>query len=181
MIDPPSTIIFLAGSKSRVKILNRGLLKTERPRFKFRVFVMNATKAKAASFDFSVVEKCPTGIGGLDEITLGGLPKGRPTLLCGSAGCGKTLFAMTFLYNGAVDYDEPGVFIAFEERPQELIKNVGSLRFDLQTLIDQKRLAIDYVHIDPSQIDEAGDYDLEGLFLRLGYAIDFSWRQARRH
>jgi circadian clock protein KaiC len=79
---------------------------------------------------------------------------------------------MTFLYNGAVDYDEPGVFIAFEEQPEELIKNVGSLRYDLQKLIDQKKLAIDYVHIDPSQIDEAGDYDLEGLFLRLGFAID---------
>ena len=144
----------------------------ERPRLKFCVFFMNATKARAASPGFSVVEKCPTGIGGLDEITLGGLPKGRPTLLCGSAGCGKTLFAMTFLYNGAVDYDEPGVFIAFEEQPEELIKNVGSLRYDLQKLIDQKKLAIDYVHIDPSQIDEAGDYDLEGLFLRLGFAID---------
>ncbi len=79
---------------------------------------------------------------------------------------------MTFLYKGAVDYDEPGVFIAFEERPQELIKNVGSLNYDLQKLIDQKKLALDYVHIDPSQIDEAGDYDLEGLFLRLGFAID---------
>ena len=92
--------------------------------------------------------------------------------MCGSAGCGKTLFAMTFLYNGAVEYGEPGVFIAFEERPEELIKNVGSLNYDLQKLIDQKKLAIDYVHIDPSQIDEAGDYDLEGLFLRLGFAID---------
>jgi circadian clock protein KaiC len=133
---------------------------------------MNSTKARAASLAVPVVEKCPTGIAGLDEITLGGLPKGRPTLLCGSAGCGKTLFALTFLYNGAADFDEPGVFIAFEERPEELIKNVGSLSYDLQKLIDQKKLALDYVHIDPSQIDEAGDYDLEGLFLRLGFAID---------
>ena len=133
---------------------------------------MNSTKARVGSPGFSVVEKCPTGIGGLDEITLGGLPKGRPTLLCGSAGCGKTLFAMTFLYNGAVEYAEPGVFIAFEEQPEELIKNVGSLKYDLQKLIDQKKLAIDYVHIDPSQIDEAGDYDLEGLFLQLGFAIN---------
>jgi circadian clock protein KaiC len=133
---------------------------------------MSTIKAKAASLPFPAVEKCPTGIAGLDEITLGGLPKGRPTLLCGSAGCGKTLFAMTFLYNGVVEYDEPGVFIAFEERPEELIKNVGSLKYDLQKLIDEKKLAIDYVHIDPNQIDEVGDYDLEGLFLRLGFAID---------
>ena len=111
---------------------------------------MNSSNTKAGSPGISAVEKCPTGIGGLDEITLGGLPKGRPTLLCGSAGCGKTLFAMTFLYNGAVEYDEPGVFIAFEERPEELIKNVGSLNYDLGKLIDQKKLAIDYVHIDPS-------------------------------
>jgi circadian clock protein KaiC len=136
------------------------------------VLFMNSTKARAAALAIPAVEKCPTGIAGLDEITLGGLPKGRPTLLCGSAGCGKTLLAMTFLYNGAVNYDEPGVFIAFEERTEELIKNVGSLNYDLQKLIDQKKLALDYVHIDPSQIAEAGDYDLEGLFLRLGFAID---------
>ena len=139
---------------------------------RFRVFCMTSTKTRPAHSSLSVVEKSPTGIGGLDEITLGGLPKGRPTLLCGSAGCGKTLFAITFLYKGAIEYDEPGVFIAFEERPEELIKNVGSLKYDLQKLIDQKKLAIDYVHIDPSQIDEAGDYDLEGLFLRLGFAIN---------
>jgi circadian clock protein KaiC len=129
-------------------------------------------KGRPNTLALPVIEKSPTGIGGLDDITFGGLPKGRPTLLCGSAGCGKTLFAMTFLYNGAVEYDEPGVFIAFEERPEELIKNVGSLRYDVQKLIDKKKLAIDYVHIDPGQIDEAGDYDLEGLFLRLGFAID---------
>src|SRR5436190_24358539 len=133
---------------------------------------MNSTKVRVASLAVPVVEKCPTGIAGLDEVTLGGLPKGRPTLLCGSAGCGKTLFAMTFLYNGAVDYDEPGVFIAFEERPEELIKNVGSLNYDIQDLIDDKKLAIDYVHIDPNQIDESGEYDLEGLFIRLAFAID---------
>src|SRR5947199_7227455 len=110
---------------------------------------MNSTKARAASLAVPVVEKCPTGIAGLDEITYGGLPKGRPTLLCGAAGCGKTLFAMTFLYNGAIQYDEPGVFIAFEERPEELIKNVGSLQYDVRDLIEGKKLAIDYVHIDP--------------------------------
>jgi circadian clock protein KaiC len=126
----------------------------------------------AADRGIPVIEKSPTGIAGLDEITYGGLPKGRPTLLCGSAGCGKTLFSMTFLYKGAIQYDEPGVFIAFEERPEELIKNVGSLQYDVQKLIDEKKLAIDHVHIDPNQTDESGEYDLEGLFIRLGFAID---------
>jgi circadian clock protein KaiC len=128
--------------------------------------------APAADRGLPVIEKSPTGIAGLDEITYGGLPKGRPTLLCGSAGCGKTLFSMTFLYNGAIQYGEPGVFIAFEERPGELIKNVGSLEYDVQKLIDEKKLAIDYVHLDPNQTDESGEYDLEGLFIRLGFAID---------
>ncbi|HET9717724.1 MAG TPA: circadian clock protein KaiC [Pseudolabrys sp.] len=122
--------------------------------------------------DVSAFEKSPTGIRGLDEITYGGLPKGRPTLLCGSAGCGKTIFAMTFLYNGIVEYGEPGVFISFEERSDELIKNVLSLGYDLPKLINDKKLAIDYVHVDPNQIDESGEYDLEGLFIRLAYAID---------
>ena len=85
------------------------------------------------------IEKAPTGIIGLDEITYGGLPKGRPTLLCGAAGCGKTLFAMTFLYQGAVEYQEPGVFVAFEERPSDLITNVGSLHYDIQKLIADKK------------------------------------------
>ena len=128
--------------------------------------------APAADRGVRVIEKSPTGIAGLDEITYGGLPKGRPTLLCGSAGCGKTLFSMTFLYNGAIQYDEPGVFIAFEEHPEELVKNVGSLQYDVQKLIDEKKLAIDYVHLDPNQTDESGEYDLEGLFIRLGFAID---------
>jgi len=130
------------------------------------------TKIAAASPQLPAVEKSPTGIAGLDEVTYGGLPKGRPTLLCGFAGCGKTIFGMTFLYNGAVDYDEPGVFIAFEERPEELIKNVGSLNYDIQKLITEKKLAVDHVHIDPNEIAESGDYDLEGLFIRLGFAID---------
>lgn len=118
------------------------------------------------------VGKSPTGILGLDEVTNGGLPQGRPTLLCGSAGCGKTLFGMTFLYNGAVEFNEPGVFLAFEERPEDLIKNVGSLRYDVEKLIAEKKLAIDHVEIERSKIDEAGEYDLEGLFIRLGFAID---------
>lgn len=133
---------------------------------------------KADSFSPSVDRKLPsiaksaTGIDGLDEITNGGLPKGRPTLLCGSAGCGKTLFAMTFLYKGAVQFDEPGVFIAFEERPDDLIQNVGSLNYNVSKLIDEKMLIVDHIHIDRNEIEEAGDYDLEGLFIRIGFAID---------
>jgi circadian clock protein KaiC len=130
------------------------------------------TKIPAASPPLPAVEKSLTGIIGLDEVTYGGLPKGRPTLLCGFAGCGKTLFGMTFLYNGAVDYDEPGVFIAFEEQPEDLIKNVGSLNYDIEKLIAEKKLAVDHIHIDPNEIAESGDYDLEGLFIRLGFAID---------
>jgi circadian clock protein KaiC len=129
-------------------------------------------KARAASPQLPAVEKSPTGISGLDEVTRGGLPKGRPSLLCGFAGCGKTILGMTFLYNGAVDYDEPGVFIAFEERPEDLIKNVGSLNYDIERLIAEKKLAVDHIHIDPNEIAESGDYDLEGLFIRLGFAID---------
>ncbi|AXK82155.1 KaiC 1 [Pseudolabrys taiwanensis] len=129
-------------------------------------------KADVKSEQLPTIEKAPTGIQGLDEITYGGLPKGRPTLLCGSAGCGKTLFSMTFLYNGAVQFDEPGVFIAFEEQPGDLIKNVGSLSYDVERLIAEKKLAIDHVHIERNEIEESGDYDLEGLFIRLGFAID---------
>jgi circadian clock protein KaiC len=130
------------------------------------------TKARTGSGDLPVVGKSRTGIGGLDEVTYGGLPKGRPTLVCGSAGCGKTLFGMTFLYNGAVEYGEPGVFLAFEERPEDLIKNVGSLNYDVERLISEKKLAIDHVEIERTKIAESGEYDLEGLFIRLGYAID---------
>jgi circadian clock protein KaiC len=118
------------------------------------------------------VGKSPTGIRGLDEVTQGGLPQGRPTLLCGSAGCGKTLFGMTFLYNGVVEYDEPGVFLAFEERPKDLIKNVGSLNYDIERLIAEKKLAVDHVELERTKIAESGEYDLEGLFIRLGFAID---------
>jgi circadian clock protein KaiC len=116
--------------------------------------------------------KTRTGITGLDEITLGGLPSGRPTLVCGSAGCGKTLFAMEFLLRGAQEFGENGAFIAFEETETDLAQNVRSLGFDLDRLVAQNRIAVDYVHIDPHEIAETGEYDLEGLFLRLGMAID---------
>ena len=116
--------------------------------------------------------KVATGIVGLDEITGGGLPKGRPTLVCGSAGCGKTLFAMEFLVRGAVEHGEPGVFIAFEETPEELAQNVRSLGFDLDDLIAKKKISIDYIRVERSEITETGEFDLDGLFIRLALAID---------
>lgn len=116
--------------------------------------------------------KCPTGIDGLDEVTDGGLPRGRPTLVCGSAGCGKTLLAVEFLVRGAVQFSEPGVFVTFEETSEELAQNVASLGFDLKELAEQGKIAIDYVRVERSEIEETGEYDLEGLFIRLGYAID---------
>jgi circadian clock protein KaiC len=116
--------------------------------------------------------KTPTGIKGLDEITGGGLPQGRPTLVCGGAGCGKTLLAMEFLVHGATQYGEPGVFISFEEKSEDLSKNFASLGFDLNELESQNKLSIDYVHLEPREIAETGEYDLEGLFIRIGYAID---------
>ena len=116
--------------------------------------------------------KCLTGIQGLDEITGGGLPRGRPTLVCGGAGCGKTLLAVEFLVRGAVQFGEPGVFMAFEETEAELKANVASLRFDLAGLVRRKKIVIDYVHIERSEVQESGEYDLEGLFVRLNHAID---------
>jgi len=130
------------------------------------------TPAKRTKQPPKLLPKSPTGIPGMDEITGGGLPKGRPTLVAGGAGCGKTLFAMEFLVNGAMEYDEPGVFVAFEENAEELAQNVASLGFDLKKLIKQKKLIVDYVRIERSEIEETGEYDLDGLFIRLGYAID---------
>ena len=120
----------------------------------------------------TLLPKCPTGIQGLDEITGGGLPRGRPTLVCGGAGCGKTLLAVEFLVRGAVQFDEPGVLMAFEETEAELKANVASLGFDLAGLVQRKKVVIDYVHIERSEVQESGEYDLEGLFVRLNYAID---------
>jgi circadian clock protein KaiC len=116
--------------------------------------------------------KCPTGIAGLDDVTGGGLPCGRPTLVCGGPGCGKTLLAMEFLARGAAQFGEAGVCLTFEESSQELADNIRSLGIDLDALIEQKKLLIDYVHLERSEIVETGEYDLEGLFLRLGHAID---------
>ncbi len=116
--------------------------------------------------------KCPTGIQGLDEITSGGFPRGRPTLVSGGAGCGKTLLAVEFLVRGAVSFDEPGVLMAFEETEAELKANVASLGFDLSGLVQKKQIVIDCVHIERSEVQESGEFDLEGLFVRLNHAID---------
>jgi circadian clock protein KaiC len=116
--------------------------------------------------------KAPTGIRGLDEVTYGGFPQGRPTLICGSAGAGKSLLAMEFIVRGATQFGEPGVFMAFEETARELTQNVRSLGFDLDKLAKEKKLIVDFVRIERSEIDETGDYDLEGLFIRIGAAID---------
>ena len=120
----------------------------------------------------TALPKTPTGIRGLDEVTQGGLPQGRPTLICGSAGCGKTLLGMEFLVRGATQYGEPGVFVAFEENAEELTQNVASLGFDLNELTRQHLIALDHIQVERSEIEETGDYDLEGLFLRIGFAID---------
>ncbi len=127
---------------------------------------MQSTTSKNA------LPKAPSGIRGLDEITEGGLPEGRPTLICGSAGSGKTLFSMEFLVRGAVDYDEAGVFMAFEEKTDELTVNVASLGFDLEKLQAENKIKLDHVQVERSEIEETGEYDLDGLFIRLGHAID---------
>ncbi|MGD0129497.1 MAG: circadian clock protein KaiC [Terriglobia bacterium] len=122
--------------------------------------------------DLSILAKCPTGIQGLDEITNGGLPKGRPTLVCGAAGCGKTMLAMEFVLRGALTYGEPGVVMAFEENAEELATNFASLGYNLNALVAKKKILLDNVSIERSEIEETGEYDLEGLFVRLGHAID---------
>ncbi len=133
---------------------------------------MTHTTYQNTSQPLPSLPKTQTGINGLDEITLGGLPTGRPTLICGGAGCGKTLFSLEFIVRGAVNFNEPGVFMAFEEKPEDLAANVASLGFDLNQLQQDKKIKIDYVHVDRSEIEETGEYNLEGLFIRLNYAID---------
>jgi len=120
----------------------------------------------------SPIRKAPTGIRGLDEISGGGLPKGRATIVCGGPGCGKTMLGIEFLVRGALEYDEPGVLMAFEETPQDIAQNVASLGFDIRDLADKKKLFLDYVAVEPSEIQETGEYDLEGLFIRLGNAVE---------
>jgi len=132
---------------------------------------MSKTK-QTSSKKLPMLRKAPSGIPGLDQITMGGLPAGRPTLVCGAAGCGKTLFSLEFIIRGAMNYNEPGVFVAFEEKADELATNVASLGFDLAALQAGNKIKIDHIHIDRSEIEETGEYDLEGLFIRLNYAID---------
>jgi circadian clock protein KaiC len=119
-----------------------------------------------------VLPKTPTNIQGLDEVTGGGLPKGRPTLVCGGAGCGKTLFAMEFLVHGATQFNEPGVFMSFEETEEELTANVASLGFDLDDLVRRKKIWLEHVHLDRGEIEQSGAYDLSGLFIRVHHAIE---------
>jgi circadian clock protein KaiC len=129
-------------------------------------------KTVAASRGFPQLKKSPSGISGFDEITGGGLPAGRPTIVCGGPGCGKTMFAMEFLIRGATEFNEPGVLMTFEETSEEMGRNVESLGFNLQALVDKKKLFLDYVRIEPSEIQETGEYDLEGLFVRLRHAVE---------
>jgi circadian clock protein KaiC len=129
-------------------------------------------KKSEAQSHRNFLPKSPTSIQGLDEITGGGLPKGRPTLVCGGAGCGKTLFAMEFLVRGAMLYNEPGVFISFEETEHELTANVASLGFDLDNLIKRKKIWLEHIHIERNEIEQSGEYDLEGLFIRIHHAIE---------
>jgi len=131
-----------------------------------------ALKKNKSALHYPTLPKAKSGITGLDEITGGGLPKGRPTLICGEAGCGKTLMSLEFLVRGAMQFNEPGVFMAFEEKASELTMNVASLGFDLDKLQAEKKVKLDYVHIDRSEIEETGEYNLEGLFIRLSHAID---------
>jgi circadian clock protein KaiC len=132
----------------------------------------NKTKHPPARAADRELAKSPTGIAGLDEITGGGLPSGRPTLICGAAGCGKTMMAAEFLVRGATQFDEPGVFMMFEETEEELTANLASLGFDLAKLERQRKIALDFVRVERSEIEETGEYDLDGLFIRLGHAID---------
>jgi circadian clock protein KaiC len=129
-------------------------------------------KKKEIKFKRRTLAKSPTSIMGLDEITGGGLPKGRPTLVCGGAGCGKTLLAMEFLVRGAVNYNEPGVFITFEESVQELKANVTSMGYDLADLIKRKKIWVEHIYVDQGEIELNGEYDLKGLFVRIHNAIE---------
>jgi circadian clock protein KaiC len=119
----------------------------------------------------AALQKCPSGISGLDEITRGGLPRGRPTLVCGGPGCGKSLMGIEFLVRGATQFGEPGVLMTFEETADDIRKNVASLGFDIDDLVKRKKLFLDYVRVAREEIEENGEYDLEGLFVRLNYAI----------
>jgi len=129
-------------------------------------------KTARAIAELEPIEKAPSGIRGLDDITGGGLPRGRTTIICGGPGCGKTMVGMEFLVRGATEFNEPGVLVTFEETPEEMAANVASLGFNINELVEQKKLFVDYITVDPSEIQETGGYDLEGLFIRLQYAVE---------
>ncbi len=129
-------------------------------------------KRSSAPRELLPLEKTPTGIPGFDEISEGGLPKGRTTIVCGGAGCGKTMLGIEFLVRGAQEYNEPGVLMAFEETPEDISRNVASLGFDIEALANQKKLFLDFISVEPHEIQESGDYDLEGLFIRLQSAVE---------
>ena len=129
-------------------------------------------KSVRARIPQAALPKCPSGIRGLDDITGGGFPRGRASLVAGAAGSGKTLLSMEFLVRGALEHGEPGVFMAFEENALELAQNVASLGFDLADLAGRKKILVDYVSVERTEIEETGEYDLEGLFIRLGHSID---------
>jgi circadian clock protein KaiC len=134
--------------------------------------IRNANGQAKSSFSLAGLGKAPTGISGLDEISGGGLPRGRTTIVCGGPGCGKTMLGLEFLVRGIEEFGEPGVLLAFEETPEEMTRNFASLGFDLKGLSDKKKLFLDFMRIEPSEIHETGDYDLEGLFIRLQNAVD---------
>jgi circadian clock protein KaiC len=130
------------------------------------------SRAKRSTRELLRLEKTPTGIPGFDEISEGGLPKGRTTIVCGGAGCGKTMLGIEFLVRGAQEYNEPGVLMAFEETPEDIARNVASLGFDIEALANQKKLFLDFISVEPHEIQESGDYDLAGLFIRLQSAVE---------
>src|ERR1700739_473380 len=125
-----------------------------------------SSQTKRKRLNLSMLEKTPTGIPGFDEISDGGLPKGRTSIVLCGPGCGKTMFGIEFLVRGALEYNEPGVLMAFEETPEDIAQNVASLGFDIQDLASKNKLFLDYVNIEPREILESGEYDLEGLFIR---------------
>jgi circadian clock protein KaiC len=133
---------------------------------------MPKTSKKKRAFNHNQLLKCPTGIKGFDQITEGGLPKNRTTLFCGNTGTGKTILGIDFLINGAIHYNEPGIFMSFEETEDELYKDVASLNLDLQGLVSRKKILLEYVLLERRDIQEKGEFNLEGLFIRLEHAID---------
>lgn len=135
------------------------------------MIVQMAQRKKARHTSSQTLPKASTGIEGLDEITFGGLPRGRPTLISGGAGSGKTLFGLEFLVRGATEYNEPGVLMSFEESIQDLTKNAALLGFDLHRLVADKKLFLDHVKIQRREIEATGEYDLDGLFIRLADAV----------